>query len=120
MKKIVSTALLLSASLSFAATPNPYLSVNNMTKGATAIVSYETENDSGQLTITPGMNTGIPMFPNGEKVKNINFVLLNGKLIDKSTCGFVFDQLYNSVSIKFEGTMFTPEGENVTATCTFN
>ena len=120
MKKIISAALLLSTSLSFSATPNPYLSVNNTTKGATAIVSYETESGSGQLTITPGMNTGSPVFPNGEKVKNINFVLFNGKLIDKSTCGFVFDQLYNAVTIKLEGTMFTPEGENVTAICTFN
>ena len=120
MRKLISITFLLVCSIAFADTPTPYLAGNNATKGTTVVISYETAHGYGTVTLPPGVNKGAPAFPNGELVKNINFVLFGGKVTEQSTCGFVFDQYYNFVNLKFQSTLFNSDGENVTVTCSFN
>ena len=120
MYKIISMLFLMGSSFAFASQPNPYLAVDNGTKATTVVISYETKSGYGTVTIPPGVNKGVPAFPTGEEVKNINFVLFGGKVIDQSTCGFVFDQDYKFVNITLQSTLFTSDGENVTVNCSFN
>lgn len=120
MNKILSILSLIGCSVAFADNPNPYLAIQNGTKATTVVISYETKSGYGTVTLPPGINKGVPVFPDGEEVKNINFVLFGGKIIDQHTCGFIFDEYYKFVNIKFQSTLFTPDGEHVNANCSFN
>ena len=124
MNKVISLFLLLSSSFAFAGPGSIKLETNltikNASKSSTAVVSYETRTGSATLTVPPGTIQGSPYQQSGGDVKNINYVLFGGKVIDQSSCGFVFDQLYSRVWINLYSSGSSSEGEDVTVSCSFS
>ena len=96
----------------------PYsLAITNNTIGSSVTVGFYTAKGGyGSMTLASGGGTGscpfvLPPAPPNPcdlgPIKNINITVADGKIIDNSSCNFVFNRFYQKVSVELN-----PSSEN--------